>query len=93
MHVNDVGVTYHTYSDPSVDDLMFCAPCAMKITASVVQDLCRIDEDKSMGNYLKFKDPQHSLLRHAAAFDAMANKMRVYAEAVAYANGTAKVKE
>jgi hypothetical protein len=80
MGVNDTGVTYHTYSKTQ-GDLMFCAPCAMKLIASAVQDLCRVDGHLSLAEYNKFKTPQPNLRRHAAAFDAMATHLRQWASA------------
>jgi hypothetical protein len=95
MHVNDVGVTYHTYGKGK-DDLLFCAPCAMKVVASVAQDVCRVEGhhiNHSFAYYEKFKDAQSSLRRHAAAFDKLADQMRLHAESLDYARGVTPVKE
>ena len=87
LKVNDTAITYHVYSK-KINDLIFCSPCATKMTMSVAQDISNTTPEDAFVGYRQFKDPTVSLERHAAALEQLANQMKEWSECLKLANAS-----
>jgi hypothetical protein len=73
MYANDVGIVFVPPARRQ-NDLMFCTPCAVKLTMSVAQDISKLNPDIGLSYYFEFKTPV-SLYRHANALKELAANM------------------
>lgn len=89
LNVNSVAITYHVYtlSNKKPNDLMFCAPCATKLTMSLAQDISRIGPEFTLSEYNNTKIPRVSLRRHASALEILAKEMVAWADTLDIAYG------
>lgn len=87
LNVNSSAITYHVYSK-KINDLIFCAPCATKLTMSVAQDISKMTPEHVFGEYMEFKVPTVNLERHAAALEHLAEQMRQWSECLKLANSS-----
>lgn len=90
LNVNSVAITYHVYTSKQKNkpnDLMFCAPCATKLTMSLAQDISRIGPEYTLSEYNNTKIPRISLRRHASALETLSKEMVAWADTLDIAYG------
>ena len=87
MGINDTGIVYNIYTKTPrevTQDLMFCVPCALKITHAMVADLVKLGDREETFRSLLIRNSSKTngigLRMFAEIYKELSDKLNIWAD-------------